>query len=100
MVTVTATNTGSPGYDQLVARDLGLRESAEKVMLSGVGCAGGLAALRVASNLALASTLRGHPARILVVACEICSAQVRAELHAAAQLETVGIGPALFGGGA
>jgi type III polyketide synthase len=35
-----------------------------------------------------------------VVACEICSAQVRAELHAAAQLETVGIGPALFGDGA
>ncbi|KAF3407782.1 Chalcone synthase B [Talaromyces pinophilus] len=96
MVTATATNAGSPGYDQLVAPELGCGSQQK----NGVGCAGRFAALRVASNLALVSTLRGQPARVLVVACEICSTQVRAELHAAGQLETIGIGPALFGDGA
>ncbi|KAH8423963.1 uncharacterized protein LDX57_001719 [Aspergillus melleus] len=100
VVAVTATNAGSPGYDQLVARELGIPITAERVLLAGVGCAGGLAALRVASNLARAATLQHQQARVLIVACEICSIQIRAELHAASQSDTVGIGPALFGDGA
>ncbi|KAB8265387.1 chalcone synthase B [Aspergillus pseudonomiae] len=100
VVAVTATNAGSPGYDQIVARELGIPPSAERVLLAGVGCAGGLAALRVASNLAIAATLRHQEARILIIACEICSIQIRAELHAASNSHTVGIGPALFGDGA
>ncbi|KAE8344378.1 hypothetical protein BDV24DRAFT_171859 [Aspergillus arachidicola] len=86
VVAVTATNAGSPGYDQVVARELGIPATAERVLLAGVGCAGGLAALR--------------EARILIIACEVCSIQIRAELHAASQSHTVGIGPALFGDGA
>lgn len=100
VVAVTATNAGSPGYDQIVARELGIPATAERALLAGVGCAGGLAALRVASNLARAATLQHQEARILIIACEICSIQIRAELHAASQSHTVGIGPALFGDGA
>lgn len=100
MVAVTATNAGSPGYDQLVARKLGIPATAERVLLSGVGCAGGLAALRVASNLATAAAFRGQEARVLIVACELCSIQIRAELHAASISQNVGIGPALFSDGA
>ncbi|QKX61596.1 uncharacterized protein TRUGW13939_08748 [Talaromyces rugulosus] len=100
IVSVTATNSGSPGYDQLVARELGIPETTERVLLNGIGCAGGLAALRVASDLATAATYRGQKARVLVVACEICSIHIRAELHAASESNTIGIGPALFSDGA
>ena len=100
MVAVTATNAGSPGFDLIVARELGIPESAERALLAGVGCAGGLAALRVARAFIHAASHRGENARVLVIACELCSIQVRAELHAASQTQSVGIGPTLFGDGA
>ena len=100
MVAVTATNAGSPGYDLLVAKELGIGASAERTLLSGVGCAGGLAALRVASNVVIAATTRSKSARVLVVACEICSIHIRAELEASSKSDGVGIGPSLFGDGA
>ncbi|KAJ5639930.1 uncharacterized protein N7484_007792 [Penicillium longicatenatum] len=100
VVSVTATNAGSPGYDQSVARELGVPADAERVLISGVGCAGGLAALRMASNLALAATYQDKPARILVLACEICSIYICSEFHQAATSQTGGIGPTLFGDGA
>ncbi|KAE8326308.1 thiolase-like protein [Aspergillus sergii] len=75
IVAVTATNAGSPGYDQLVAR-------------------------RLASDLATAASLRGKEARVLLIACEICSTQVRCELHESATSQNGGIGPVLFGDGA
>jgi fungal type III polyketide synthase len=100
MVSVTATNSGSPGYDQLVARELGIPETAERILLSGIGCAGGLAALRTASQIVMAATYRHLEARVLVVACEISSIQVRSEFHSAAKSKTAGIGPVLFGDGA
>ncbi|RAL11839.1 thiolase-like protein [Aspergillus homomorphus CBS 101889] len=109
MVSVTVTNAGAPGYDQAVARALGVPVSAERFLLSGVGCAGGLAALRLASKLACAATARGEAARILVLACEVCSVFLAAEVFAAAAGSGdgegegdagVGIGPVLFGDGA
>ncbi|KAJ5889235.1 chalcone synthase B [Penicillium tannophilum] len=100
LVAVTATNSGSPGYDQIVARELGIPATAERLLISGVGCAGGLAALRMASNLARAATSQGRPARILVLACEICSIFISSELHAASTSQDMGIGVTLFGDGA
>ncbi|KAJ5772590.1 chalcone synthase B [Penicillium odoratum] len=100
LVAVTATNAGSPGYDQIVARELGIPAHAERLLISGVGCAGGLAALRVASNLARAATSQGRPARILVLACEICSIFICSELHAMSTSQDMGIAVALFGDGA
>ena len=100
VVAVTATNVGSPGYDQLVALRLGIPADAERVLLNGVGCAGGLAALRVAANLCLAAEHCGRPARVLIFATELCSIQIRCELEAANRTQGPCIGPGLFGDGA
>jgi type III polyketide synthase len=100
MVSVTATNCKCPGYDHLVAKELGISGDAERSLISGSGCAGGLAALRVANSMACASSLRGRPARILVVACELSSINLRAELEAANQSGKLRIGGALFSDGA
>lgn len=101
MVSVTATNSKCPGYDHLVAKELGgIPVSAERSLIAGSGCAGGLAALRVANNMACASTLHHRPARILVVACELSSLSLRAELEAASRSGKLRIGAALFSDGA
>ncbi|GLA67423.1 hypothetical protein ABZX51_003904 [Aspergillus tubingensis] len=100
IVSVTVTNGGAPGFDQFVARELGLSPSAERILLSGIGCGGGCAALRVASTIASAATYRNQAARILVVACELCSIQIRAEMHASSQSGITGVAPALFSDGA
>ncbi|GAW24366.1 hypothetical protein EKO27_g227 [Xylaria grammica] len=100
MVSVTATNCKCPGYDHLVAKELGISGDAERSLIAGSGCAGGLAALRVANSMACAASLRGRPARILVVACELSSINLRAELEAANQSGKLRIGAALFSDGA
>lgn len=100
MVSVTATNCKCPGYDHLVAKELGISGDAERSLIAGSGCAGGLAALRVANSMACAASLRGRPARILVVACELSSINLRAELEAANQSGKLRIGGALFSDGA
>lgn len=99
---VTCTNTGNPGYDLLVAQKLRLRDDLDKTLLHGVGCAGGLAAMRAAAQLASGASLRKRPARILVYACELCSLYARSDLEVAArssEAET-NITPALFSDGA
>ena len=96
MVSTTCTNSANPGYDHFVARDLGLRPSVEKVLLHGVGCSGGLAALRTAANLCLGHAMRRLPARILVVALEISTTLVRSELDSINANQETRIGVALF----
>ncbi|OQV06008.1 Chalcone and stilbene synthase, domain-containing protein [Cladophialophora immunda] len=73
MVSTTCTNSANPGFDHFVVKALGLDSSIEKVLLHGVDCSGGLAALRTAANIALGSRFLCKPARILVSACEISS---------------------------
>lgn len=41
-VAVTCTNQGNPGYDVLVDEKLGSSTSVKRILLQGVGCAGGL----------------------------------------------------------
>lgn len=79
VVSTTCTNSANPGFDHFVAKELGIKSGVEKVLLHGIGCSGGLAAIRTASNLALGSSFRKKPARILVIACEISSLLVRSE---------------------
>lgn len=94
---VTCTDQGSPGYDFFVSQKLGLPDGVQRTLLHGVGCAGGLSALREAANLAAAASSRGRPARILVFATELCSLFLRAELKAAIKdAENLHIAPALF----
>ncbi|KAJ8111401.1 hypothetical protein OPT61_g5999 [Boeremia exigua] len=97
VVAVTCTDQGSPGYDLFVSQRLQLPSSVQRTLLHGVGCAGGLSALREAANLAAAASSRGKPARILVFATELCSLFLRAELQAACKdVENLHIAPALF----
>ena len=97
VVAVTCTDQGSPGYDLFVSQKLQLPASVQRTLLHGVGCAGGLSALREAANLAAAASSRRKPARILVFATELCSLFLRAELQAACKdQENLHIAPALF----
>jgi type III polyketide synthase len=96
VVSTTCTNSANPGFDHYVIKKLGINQSVDKVLLHGVGCAGGLAALRTAANLALANTFQRKPARILVLACELSSLLVRSELNSISENQEVRIGPALF----
>lgn len=97
VVAVTCTDTGNPGYDLLVCQSLRLHSGVARTLLHGVGCAGGLSALRAAADLAAAATHRGRPARILVFACELCSLFLRCEVELACRdSERLHIAPALF----
>ncbi|RDA95386.1 hypothetical protein CP533_3525 [Ophiocordyceps camponoti-saundersi (nom. inval.)] len=94
LVCSTCTDVSNPGFDFFVAKELGL--DVEKVLLSGVGCSGGLAALRTAANLALGYAAMGRPARILCLALEMTTPLVRSELDSASERQEVRIGVCLF----
>lgn len=96
VVSNTCTNSANPGFDHYVVKELGVSQSVEKVLLHGVGCSGGLAALRTAANLALGASYQKRPARILVLACEISSVLARSELESIHQNQEVRIGLLLF----
>lgn len=96
MVSATCTDSANPGYDHFVAKELGLGPNTEKVLLHGVGCSGGLAALRTAANLCLGHTMRRKPARILVVALEVSTTLVRSELESIHASQETRIGITLF----
>jgi len=96
IVATTCTNSANPGFDHFVVKQLGLNTNIEKVLLHGIGCSGGMAALRTAANIALGSSFRRRPARILVLACEISSILVRSELDSIHHNQEVRIGAALF----
>ncbi|VUC34297.1 unnamed protein product [Clonostachys rosea] len=96
IVSTTCTDSSNPGFDHYVAKDLGITHQVEKVLLHGVGCSGGLAALRTAANLALGHSARRKPARILCLALEISTILIRSELDSIIELEETRIGPCLF----
>ena len=96
VVSTTCTNSANPGFDHYVAKELGLAPSVEKVLLHGIGCSGGLAAIRTASALALGSRFRRRKARVLVLACEISTMMVRSELDSVHENQETRIGVCLF----
>ena len=96
VVSTTCTNNANPGFDHFVVEGLGVKHQVEKVLLQGVGCSGGLAALRTAANLALGHSMRGKAARILVVALEVCTTLVRSEMDSINELQETRIGAVLF----
>ncbi|KAF7357448.1 hypothetical protein MSAN_01340900 [Mycena sanguinolenta] len=100
VVATTCTNSSNPGFDFFLAQELDLRPNVEKVLLHGVGCAGGLAGLRLAASLCQAAAWRGQPAHVLVIACEITSSMKRNELERISCDQQVRIGVTLFGDGA
>lgn len=96
VVSTTCTNSANPGFDHYVSKALGLSPSVEKVLLHGIGCSGGLAALRTASTLALGARFRRRKARVLVVACEMSTMMVRSELDSVHENQECRIGVCLF----
>lgn len=96
VVSTTCTNSANPGFDHYVTKQLGLRNGVEKILLHGIGCSGGLAAIRAACSLALGSSYRNKPAKILVLACEISSVLVRSELDSIDKEQKTRIGVCLF----
>lgn len=95
-MSTTCTDSANPGFDHFVCEGLGLTQQVEKALLHGIGCAGGLAALRTAANLALGHSFRGKPARVLVVALEVSTTLVRSELDSIDKLDETRIGACLF----
>ena len=107
IVAVTCTNVGCPGFDLLVAQKLGLRPETERTLLHGVGCAGGLSAMRAAASMAQSASMRGRGAKILAFSSEISSIFFRRNLQDMAENtqgfegpEATNIAPIIFSDGA
>ncbi|KAL8800627.1 MAG: hypothetical protein Q9182_005040 [Xanthomendoza sp. 2 TL-2023] len=96
IVSTTCTNSANPGFDHFVVKELGIRKSVEKILLHGIGCSGGMAAMRAAAHIALGSSYQQKPARVLVLACEISSVLVRSELDSINEEQQTRVGVCLF----
>jgi len=92
----TCTDSANPGFDHFVLKGLGTRSSVQRILLHGVGCSGGLAALRTACNVALGAKARGKRARVLVCAAEVSTVLVRSELESVELENKVRVGLCLF----
>lgn len=68
IVLVSTTGVATPSLDARVVNRLGLRSDIQRVPVFGLGCAGGVAGLNLAADLA-----RSDSRRVLVVAVETCS---------------------------
>ena len=95
-VATTASHSGCPGFDHFVRKELELRPEVSGTLIQGAGCAGGLSALRSATDIALAAQERQEKARVLVMSCEIASTFIRAELERIVKEKKLSIGSTLF----
>lgn len=69
LVVASCTGFLAPGLDQIVARQLGLDPSVERVSIGFMGCYAGITALRTAGHI-----VRSDPtAKVLVLAVELCT---------------------------
>jgi type III polyketide synthase len=100
VISVTCTNTANTGLDFMLSERLGLSKHVQRTLLHGVGCAGGVAALRTGNELLLGAAAQDKPGKALVVACEVVSIFCRSELAHIVRDQEVNIGPTLFGDGA
>lgn len=92
IVTISSTGIATPSLEARVANRLGFRSDVERVPVFGLGCAGGVSGLAIASRLAQARP----GSTVLMVAVEICTTAFRLD-----QLTKVNmVATALFGDGA
>src|SRR5258707_905563 len=73
IVTVSSTGIATPSLEARVAGRMGFRADVERVPVFGLGCAGGVNGLAIASRLAQAKP----GSTVLAVAVEICSTAFR-----------------------
>jgi alkylresorcinol/alkylpyrone synthase len=92
IVTVSSTGIATPSLEARVAGRMGFRADVERMPLFGLGCAGGVSGLAIASRLA-----RARPgSTVLLVAIEICTTAFRMDRLTPANM----VATALFGDGA
>lgn len=92
IVTISSTGIATPSLEARVANRMGFRADVERVPVFGLGCAGGVSGLAIASRLAAA-----RPGKtVLLVAVEICTVAFRGDQPTKASI----IASALFGDGA
>src|SRR5579863_10120000 len=92
VVTVSSTGIATPSLEARVARRLGFRSDISRVPVFGLGCAGGVSGLSIASRLAEARP----GANVLLVTVELCSLALRLDELSKANI----IATSLFGDGA
>jgi alkylresorcinol/alkylpyrone synthase len=92
VVTVCSTGIATPTLEARVAGKLGLRADVSRVPIFGLGCAGGVSGLSIASRLA-----QSRPGtNVLLVALELCTLAVRHDELTKANI----VAASLFGDGA
>jgi alkylresorcinol/alkylpyrone synthase len=92
IVTVSSTGIATPSLEARCMGALGFRSDAARVPVFGLGCAGGVTGLALASRLAAAEPGRN----VLFVCLELCSASFRTDDPSKADI----VATALFGDGA
>lgn len=92
MVTISSTGIATPSLEARVAGRMGFRADIERVPVFGLGCAGGVTGLSIASRLA-----QSRPGSVvLMVAIELCTLAFRLDELTKANI----VATALFGDGA
>jgi alkylresorcinol/alkylpyrone synthase len=92
VVTICSTGIATPSLDARVSRRMGFRSDISRVPVFGLGCAGGVSGLSIASRLAQARP----GTNVLLVALELCSLALRLDKLTKANIISV----SLFGDGA
>ena len=92
IVTVCSTGIATPSLEARVARRMGFRSNVTRVPVFGLGCAGGVSGLSIASRLAQARP----GTNVLLVAIELCSLALRLDELTKANIVAI----SLFGDGA
>ena len=92
IVTVSSTGIATPSLEARAAGRLGFRADIERVPVFGLGCAGGVSGLSIASRLAQARP----GSTVLLVAIELCTLAFRLDELTKANI----VATALFGDGA
>ncbi len=92
VVTISSTGIATPSLEAHVAGQMGFRADIERVPVFGLGCAGGVSGLSIASRLA-----QSRPGSVvLMVAIELCTLAFRLDELTKANI----VATALFGDGA
>jgi alkylresorcinol/alkylpyrone synthase len=92
IVTVCSTGIATPSLEARVARRMGFRSNVTRVPVFGLGCAGGVSGLSIASRLAQARP----GTNVLLVTVELCSLALRLDELTKANIVAI----SLFGDGA
>ncbi len=92
IVTISSTGIAAPSLEARSAKELGLRRDVSRVPVFGLGCAGGVSGLSIASRLANADPDKA----VLLVIVELCTLAARIDQTTKTNM----IALALFGDGA